>query len=139
MTGYCIACNENTKTRFRTGPQFFNTYFPSTLSRSHPWLPLNEEIQSSNPSRTSFYETKKSYARATKSRTPPTSPSKKKKKKKKKRIQSRKTESNPTLCSPTKFFGEFVIKVTEYKAYSGTPRLNWASKNFSGIQSSHII
>ena len=38
VTGYCIACNENTKTCFRSRTQFLNTYFPTNLSRSLPWF-----------------------------------------------------------------------------------------------------
>ena len=29
MTGYCIACNKNTKTRFRSNTQFSDTYSAS--------------------------------------------------------------------------------------------------------------
>ena len=38
MTGYSIACNENTKTRFRSRTQFFITYFPVNLSHHGSWV-----------------------------------------------------------------------------------------------------
>ena len=75
MTGYCIACNESTKTRFRS-----RTHISQLLSHVvvHGLLPMNEEITEFEFYLGCLPRDKEILRILSLSTTPPPSPSKKK-------------------------------------------------------------